>query len=481
MPGPGPAASSAPGEADRKPRVPMAEPSEPRARGGPGPPLLGVVRVLVLVALLVAGYLAWLSLSGTKAVGCGPDSGCDRVLRSRWAWWFGVPVSLLALPVYFAAVVATFRLGKPRGAAPATQAARAGAWQLLVCCSLLFLGAGLWFIGVQRFLVKAWCPFCMAAHGCGMAAAALVLFPALFRQGAAGTMTKWGPTAGLAAAGLAALVAGQTLHSPETFIVTSIPLPGASPTGITSTAAVPPPVNSTATTAPVSLPATNLAAATSPTNSPAGRLWPVYAGRFQLNLDEVPLVGPAGASNVMVSLFDYTCHFCRLMHGGLLEAQRTFSNHLALACLVMPLDPACNPLIVKTLPEHTNACQYARLSLAVWLANRSRMPEFEAWMFAGEQAPPLAAARELAGRLVGSNALERALASPWIDAQLRQNIAIYELANRAGQGAMPQLIVGNKVAVGSLPSASIYELLAGEWGMKTSNMPVTAPTLITNR
>src|ERR1700753_2351147 len=57
-------------------------------------------RALLVVALVAASYLALTSLMGGGVAGCGPESGCNQVLSSRWAYWLGLPVSLLALPIY---------------------------------------------------------------------------------------------------------------------------------------------------------------------------------------------------------------------------------------------------------------------------------------------------------------------------------------------------------------------------------------------
>src|SRR6266480_1415894 len=81
------------------------------------PALLFLARILILGALGISAYLAWSSLSGKAVAGCGPDSSCDKVLHSRWGYWFGVPVSVLALLVYIAVLGLTFGMGRKRDAA----------------------------------------------------------------------------------------------------------------------------------------------------------------------------------------------------------------------------------------------------------------------------------------------------------------------------------------------------------------------------
>src|SRR5262245_16456248 len=129
----------------------------------------------------VSAYLAWLSLTGGQAVGCGPDSGCDQVLHSRWAYWFGLPVSMLALAVYSLILGASFRLS-----AETPDALRQKTWAWLIPSAMVVLGAALWFVGLQAIVVKAFCPFCMAAHACGSLAALMLLVKAPVRTVVAG-------------------------------------------------------------------------------------------------------------------------------------------------------------------------------------------------------------------------------------------------------------------------------------------------------
>jgi len=183
-------------------------------------------------------------------------------------------------------------------------------------------------------------------------------------------------------------------------------------------------------------------------------------------VDELPVIGSAAAPHLIVSLFDYTCHHCRLMHGVLLEVQRSFSNQLGIISLPMPLDPVCNTNVIRGHPDHVNACEYARVGLAVWRAKRSALPQYDDWIFGPERPPKIDQAREHAANMVGIMSFEAALNDPWVNEQLRRDIAIYETAYKAGQGSMPQLIISNKVAVGTLPIENVYQLIGEELGLK---------------
>ena len=138
--------------------------------------LLFVVRILILGALGISVYLAWSSLSGRAVAGCGADSSCDKVLHSRWGYWFGVPVSVLALLVYIAVLGLTFGLGRKRDAAGQRKL-----WPGMVIAAVLMIGAAIWFTALQALAIRSFCPFCMTAHGLGVVAGLIILLNAPIR------------------------------------------------------------------------------------------------------------------------------------------------------------------------------------------------------------------------------------------------------------------------------------------------------------
>ncbi len=441
-----------------------------------------VLQLLLLVALACSAYLAFLSLTGGQAVGCGPDSDCDRVLASRWSRWIGIPVSLLALVTDGIFLVASFRL-RPEIPAPIQRRA----WAVVFPSALLVAGAAVWFSILQISVLHSICPYCMTAHACGLIASLIAIFSAPMRATsvkpweldsivfmAPATVRKCFLGATL---GLVGLISGQVLHQPQSFVVQKMPEPLGSTNRPTDR-----PGGVAAASASTNPPATNSPGASSPREaSPvlpaaAQRLFPVYQGRFQLDLQDLPTLGSPTNAQVMVALHDFTCHHCRVMHPVLLEAQHTFSNQLVIVTLPMPFDPTCNPLMQRPNPKHTNACAYAQLSLAVWRADRSKHHAYDDFLFAGEQPPPVPEARQAAIQLVGVEALDKALNDPWVDQHVRLGISLYEVAYRAGQGSMPQFIVGQSVAVGTLPQANFMQLLAQNLGLSIQPPAPLLPT-----
>jgi uncharacterized membrane protein len=418
-------------------------PSHPGVSGS----RLTVIRLLSVLALAVSAYLFWLALTGAAAVGCGPDSGCNEVLKSRWSKWFGVPVSAFALVLYSVVLAASSRL-----AGGVSRERADGAWKLILPSALLILGAALWFAIVQIFILKSICPYCMTAHGIG-AVLAVVLLRSTLRAGGPGITIvpakQWQRAVLVALVGVAVLVIGQTLQPVKTYQIAAVPV-------ATNAAPANPP-----TPAPVALPAVTQAPA-----PPPKRLVRIHGGAMEIDLDDVPVMGSPGAEHVMVSLFDYTCHHCRFMHGPLSQVQKGFSNQLAIVSLPMPLDGACNPLMTKTPEAHVNACSFAKLGLAVWRADRRRQAEFDDWLFAPEHPPALDEAREFARKLVGAEALAKAESDPWVGEQLKRDIAIYTQAyHDHRKGAMPQLYIGTNVVFGPISSVPFFKLLGESYGL----------------
>ena len=434
------------------------------------------IRLLILVAMGISAYLAYGALTGDRVVGCGPESGCDQVLTSKWAYWLNVPVSVLALMIYSLLLGASFRLSLDREAK-----VQRVTWAWLVGGAILVFGSAAWFVGLQAFLLKSFCTYCMTAHSCGALASILILVnaPIRSREAKPWELEKlvflaprvFRRVVIAAVAALAMLVVGQLKYERRTMVVTpAIPGTNAAPNA-PATATVPattPPVAATTTnptTAPVPTVTTPPPALTAPA-VPAKRMLPIYGGRFELDAFDLPTIGSPTNEHIVVSLFDYTCHHCRSMHPLLVEAQRTFSNQLSVVSLPMPLDPLCNPTMQRANAAHTNACAYAKLSLAVWRADRSKHAEFDHWLMEGAKPPPLSDAEAKAAQLVGDPAIRQAMLDPWVNTQLQFDIALYEVAYRAGRGQMPQLIVGPSVALGSYTQPELIKLLAETLGLR---------------
>lgn len=450
--------------------------------------MLNFARVLLLIALGISAYLAWTSLTRGTVIGCGPESDCDRVLQSRWARWFGVPVSVFAVVVDLLTLLGAFALG-PAMPAPT----RRRGWVAATFGSMLIFGAGLWFVVLQLISVGI-CPYCMAAHGTGVIAAIVLLYCAARPEGAGEALFR---NVGYAAStALAVLFLGQILHTPKSgretrdFAVGSnvqafiAAQTAAAKSNVTQTSIAP--VHAQSNAAPA--PATNASLASTTTNLPPTpptnatphqiftpgmnpvesmrRPFKTYGGLVALDLTDVPLLGSVTNPYTIVSLFDYTCHHCRLMHPVLTEVQNAFKDRLSIVSLPMPLDPNCNRTVTRTVPDHSNACVYAAISLAMFRVNRAKHHEFDEWLFTGERPPSIPRVLARAGELVGTNGLARALSEPWVAEQIQFDVALYEIAYRQQHGAMPQFIIGNAVVEGTYEREQVIKMLEEHLGLK---------------
>lgn len=437
----------------------------------------GLVRFFALIASGISIYLLYHSVSGSALPGCGMDSGCGTVMSSRWAYVLGWPVSLPALLLYGFVLGASALLD--RGMAPRYHRQIEG---LLVFAATALILAAIWFIGLQLFVIYAICPFCMAAHVCGLVVGGILLKRIFgLRPGAqrrieghplasrpAGWAAQWGG-AGLAATAI--LAAGQIFHQPKSFDVQSV-APG------TAAAVQSSPNSLTEGFTPKAAPAEP--ASSWPAGKKLSRTMTLHGGIFNLDMGSVPLMGSPEAPHVIVHLFDYSCEHCRHLHPLLVTVSQALSNQLAIISLPAPLATNCNHLIKRVIPEHTNACEYARVGLAVWRADPSQLPRFEDWIFAPSRPPSPEAVRAEARALVGSNAFERALQDPWIEQQMENGIRILGTNYaRYRKGQLPQLMIGSNIVSGVVRRpADLYRLLTNQFVLeipaasRDSNAPV---------
>lgn len=374
---------------------------------------------LSLAGAGVALYLLWLWIAhrGLPA-GCGQGSGCAEVLNSRWSQILGVPVSGLAIVVYAGILIAvcSLTLAKTVG-----QRIRRSSWLVLLATTLI--GAAIWFVGLQVFVIKAFCPWCLAEHALGLVVAAIVF----------STTRVFGKRdAVLGVVAVIGVAAAQTL-------------------------------------VPYRPPAVQRIAAGEnlDTGPGAARLLSVLDGRLVVSPHEIPVLGAADAPKLLIVLFDYCCPHCRATHGYLLDALALHKNEMGIVLLPTPLNTKCNPYWEETEPRFAHACELARLALAVWRVDRTAFVQFDSWLFEPETPREPAEARRQAEKLVPAAALEAALKDPWIDRQIEQNVAAY---HNSGAARIPVILSpGIKAIVGEPASGrELLQLLEKELSLAPS-------------
>jgi uncharacterized membrane protein/thiol-disulfide isomerase/thioredoxin len=366
--------------------------------------LLRGARFCLLLAVAGAAYLATMSLLGGGVAGCGGGQGCNQVLGSRWAYWLGVPVGIPALGAYLLLFWLTFKAGSAGGIV-----AQHRAWQAIVMLSALVLGAAGWFVSLQYLVIGHWCKFCLATHLSASLAAGLLLKAAPVGEPGPLPRREFAGLSVLALVlGLVVLVAGQMAVRKRLYQITEGGSIG------------------------------------------SGRLV-LPGGKFKLDPAELPLLGSPSATNFMVSLFDYTCVHCQAMHPRLKSLLEKYPGRLAVISLPIPLDSNCNPLVRRTDPESVQACEFARLGLAVWRAGPKAYPAYDDWFFAATPVPTLEQAHAQAESLVGKDNLNRALADDWVRRQLAFDISLYR-ANALPENnpRLPQLMIGDIITHGAI-------------------------------
>lgn len=421
--------------------------------------VLTVAASLALVALSISIYLAWIGLTSSKVVGCdGGVFDCSHVLTSRWSVVAGIPVSIPAVGLYVGVLASLLYVRSTNFAK------RVLAWNALTVLSIAAALTAIWFISLQLFSIGKLCPYCLTVHGCGIALAALVIRQSRFE------FKRVGQLALTSAAMVGGLIMMQAFSEPpETFVIESAKpaaAPGSSEAVEPSELFDPPDFDPPDEVAPLDSssaitlnpflsllgvvmvpqqPATKAADA----ETKPRRTVPVNNGGKRLDIAKWPLWGNPEANNVVVEMFDYTCSHCRNTHLAIRDAARQLGGDLAVVALPVPLNAACNDTVTATNPERADACEVARIAIALWMVDRTKFTTFHDWLF--EQSRSAAQARQHAATLVDPAALTQALAQTTPAKYIELNVQLYK---EAGSGTIPKISFPNTTIVGEVGSGT---------------------------
>ena len=366
-------------------------------------------------------------MSGATVIGCGGSSaaGCDQVLTSRWSTVAGVlPVSGLATGAYLAILIASLSIG------PATTArVRRLAWNAMLILIGAVAGTAVWFTIVQKWIVAAFCPYCLATHLTGLLLATLVIWLASRQK-----EDELGAPVSEPAYSSEFEPAGKMPAPPE--LVGKIPvIPVIRPLRVAGLCLVGVAFACVLTVCQVGF-------------NPSA----VYrSGKSQNDFTAIdphaaPLVGSPDALYNVTLLFDYKCSHCQQLHFMLDEAVRRYGGKLGFVLCPSPLNTQCNPYVPRDVDEFKDSCELAKVALSVWVARRDAFPAFNHWMFSlesGDRWKPrsVEAAQAKAIELVSQAKFEAARMDPWIDRYLQTSIRIY---GETGSNAVPKLVFGSR-------------------------------------
>jgi protein-disulfide isomerase len=327
-----------------------------------------------------------------------------------------LPVSGLAAGTYLAMLVASLFIGP---GAPAPN--RRLAWNAMLILVGAAAGSAVWFTYVQKWVIGAFCPYCMATHITGLLLAALVLWRAARQFDDDST-----PVAPTNPAAIATSFQDRSSSKAQR-LNAAFPAVGLTLAGILAACQVffvPPAV--------------------------------YHAGNLQNQIPVIdshaaPLIGSPDAPYVVILLFDYRCPHCQDLHSMLDEAVRRYNGKLAFALCPAPLNIRCNPYIPRETPEFKDSCEEAKIGMAVWVADHQAFAEFDRWMFSPDpgqvwKARSLDAARAKAVELLGHAKFDAALADPWIDGFMDTSVQIFgdTIAPDQSGSAVPKLVFGSR-------------------------------------
>lgn len=373
-----------------------------------------IIRTLALFGFGVSAYLVWMKLTDqiTSVVGCGGEGGCSNVLGSQWSQWMLIPVSVVSACFYLGLIVLSYKVSK----------------SILTMAAFLLIMAATWFMGLQVFVIKSFCPWCFTTHLIGLFTAGAIFWKArapfkpTFIMGPLLLMTL--------------LILGQIYGpKPKSYAFTS-------EAGIEKREGV------------------------KAHNEGKGRVvdFKDATGRVvkTYRLGSVPLIGSPDAKHILVKYFDYTCQSCRTMEKDLAVLMQTYPGQVAVIVLPTPLNRACNPY-VSAGNDHEHACELARLGLAVWRAQPESFEAAHEILFQRPSHSEFSARAEL-HEIIEVEKLEEALKDPWIENVLKSNLEDYR-ALSSKKMEMPKLMIrGNKTMHGlALSKEKFLKMIAKEF------------------
>jgi uncharacterized membrane protein len=361
---------------------------------------------LTTLALVLSVIMSWHYLMGGSMAGCGVGSACEQVLNSRWSEIAGIlPVSGLAIGVYLAILVAGFFT------VPATELPiQRMAWGVMLILAGSVAGSAVWFTILQKWMIGAFCTYCMSAHITGLLLAALIIWRTIKLTNHSGRKDDSRAAPG--------------------HLIRPMPAMGRVLTGMAMAGIL-------AVTQVISAPSTVSSDVESQDNVPV------------IDYHVIPIAGSPDAPYIVTLLFDYQCFHCQKIHFMLNEVVQMYAGKLAFVLCPAPLNPQCNPYIPREADEFMNSCELAKISLAVWVAKREVFPDFENWMFtfeSGDRWLPRSpeAARAKAVELVGQEEFDASWPDPWIGQYLQTSVQIYGQTIRDGKGGIPKMVFGSR-------------------------------------
>jgi protein-disulfide isomerase len=403
---------------------------------------------------------------------------------------------------------------------------------LLLLLSLTVALCGLWFTGLQLFVLGKFCILCTTLHILGLSIAGVVIWgltsrssphdsrpaaapvavaprsnavgvPGVVRPRApqsAGTPISIGRGEWVWAGGGAlflalALAGGQVLFPAEAVYQTEVALKepvqlgGAdeAPALPVSGQAVPYQANRIATEIPSNDAGVSIASAeataditkpaepvASPPQPKRERLVKFLNGTVTLDVYQHPHLGNPEAPHVMLEFASYDCPHCHAMHRVLQRALRRYGDQVAIVVLPYPQEMECNKEVKDSKYSITGACATARMAVGVATIDPAKFAQFHDWLMAGKERPP--SPSQVVARAYSLVERDRITT---LREQLQKSLASYidlymKIKSKTPDPTkvgLPLLVVGDQVLSGELKSDDV---LFEAWERQFNVKPMTA-------
>jgi protein-disulfide isomerase/uncharacterized membrane protein len=470
--------------------------------------------IVLLLALAGAGLSGILLLDhhgetltsdvANELCGEAGHSGCDTVSSSAYAEFRGFPVAAVGLLFYtamgFAMLLALLSPPDVRDAA---------GWCALVA-TVVAVVVDLMLLGVQAFVIKAFCRMCLMTYVVSLAALVMLLparratvkiMSVLTQRDGRLALTGWLLASACLTAGV---VAGETALDYRAARRQSALLGGPPPAAAPAPAAggepspAPPSSSSAPSPAPASA-AASPAPSAAPVSGPAGDLqfYKEQAERLQGILDDpqklekyfadkaarefdqapvqsleikgVPFKGPSDAPIRVVEFSDFLCPFCRSLAGAFSNYLRQPGVRVQIYFKNYPLDAECNPNLSRTV--HAGACWVARGGLCA-VDQGKFWPYHDRVFGAAPPTNPTSADVVRLGQEAGLDpvALESCLASGNTTERLAREIAE---AAKAGVQATPSVYINGK----KLPRINDFVAMVDKEAARLGLPPTPPPSV----
>ena len=435
-----------------------------------------MARTRLAVALLLSFAGAALSLLllskhyGVPLLGeavlaaCGADGGCDIVSQSRYAVFLSIPLAAWGFIFYgsLAALLVPALFGK-------CQEESDPGPSLAFFLTAASVGIDVFLLGLQLFVIKAFCMFCIATYFVNLLLIA-ALWPHRRLSGVRAFLFAPEARGAFAAWVFATLWVVATAVAGDTALEGRKEAAGDSILGVPTMLQAPEKVEK----GPLE---EQLAAARE-----EARKWKdtldderklqIYLNQkarddfnkaevAKLDLSRAPLQGATSGPISMVSFSDFMCPFCRDLANGLKNFLPTAGNQIQSRFKHFPLDGTCNVRLGQTV--HQGACELAKGGICA--SESGRFWEYHDKVFAERWDR---ATRDDVLRIGASVGLDGAKLKACMDSAATKGLLARDIDEgwNAGVGSTPTIFVNGR----KLPSTGVF-LLAIEEERKRLKLP----------